>query len=362
MARRGKKRRARRDRELLEAVEGTFRSRARRGTLMTDGEIAEVARKKGVSPPPTEEETRRFRSHFAPLVRFGDQRTPRPAAYQTIVATPPLTYQVDVAFMTPAARLKRLNDGNFGFLLAVEVHSKKAAAVPMRRKDEAAFEEAILALLQTTAVTDVQQLQSDAEPVLVSERFARKMRRQYGIDFVYLRTRSKAAVAERMIRTVKTRLSTLMKLNATERWLDFLVPTINQMNRQPATSDGLKRKDVTAENVERVVLENVGGAGAVDLPSLRATASVSGTSLLEETANRVFKFDLGQAVLVSRKVLEPDRKFRKASIEGQFGEGRYVVAERRLARTRRMTMVPGECIKDERLGPTDSSLSPQSTG
>ena len=79
--------------------------------------------------------------------------------------------------------------------------------------------------------------------------------RRYGINHYSTPTRTKwhASMAERAIRTIKTRISRYMQKTKTKRWIDVLDQIVNNYNETPHSTHGLKPNDVTEDNRKEVV-------------------------------------------------------------------------------------------------------------
>ena len=78
--------------------------------------------------------------------------------------------------------------------------------------------------------------------------------RRYGINHYSTPTRTKwhASMAERAIRTIKTRISRYMQKTKTKRWIDVLDQIVNNYNETPHSTHGLKPNDVTEDNRKEV--------------------------------------------------------------------------------------------------------------
>ena len=82
----------------------------------------------------------------------------------------------------------------------------------------------------------------------------RKVFDSYGINHYKTPTRTKwkASVAERVIRTIKSRLEKYFASKKNHRWLDVLDQFVKNYNSVPHSSHGLPPQDVSSENREYV--------------------------------------------------------------------------------------------------------------
>ena len=78
----------------------------------------------------------------------------------------------------------------------------------------------------------------------------RKVFVNYGINHYTTPTRTKwkASFAERVIRTIKSRIQKYFVQNKTKRWIDILQNVIDDYNRTPHSAHGLPPLDVSSEN------------------------------------------------------------------------------------------------------------------
>ena len=74
--------------------------------------------------------------------------------------------------------------------------------------------------------------------------------KRYGINHYSTPTQTKwhASIAERAIRTIKSRISRYMQKTKTKRWIDILDQVIANYNETPHSSHGFKPNDVTENN------------------------------------------------------------------------------------------------------------------
>ena len=76
----------------------------------------------------------------------------------------------------------------------------------------------------------------------------------YGINHYTTPTRTKwkASYAERVIRTLKSRIQKYFIRNKTNKWIDIIQNVVDDYNRTPHSAHGLPPQDVGSENREIV--------------------------------------------------------------------------------------------------------------
>ena len=82
----------------------------------------------------------------------------------------------------------------------------------------------------------------------------RKIFTNYGINHYTTPTRTKwkASYAERVIRTIKSRIQKYFVQNKTKKWIDIIQNIAKDYNNTPHSSHGLPPQDVTSENRDLV--------------------------------------------------------------------------------------------------------------
>ena len=142
------------------------------------------------------------------------------------------------------------NDGNKFILVLIDVFSKKAYARPVRRKNKFEVSMAMESILNNlehfpnTLITDegLEFYNKNVEEVLD----------KFGIHHYSIKTKMKASVAERFIRTLKSRLERYFVENKTKRWVDILDNMIDNYNNTPHRSIGMTPNQVSDENADKV--------------------------------------------------------------------------------------------------------------
>ena len=169
-----------------------------------------------------------------------------PRIFQTISIPQLGLVQVDLAFYMGQER--RVNNNHIGFLLCTAPATGLIHVMPIDDKSIPTFEAGLLRLMRASPFPVLHTIQSDQERSLTSEAFRESMFSKYRVRFQVLAKGSKAYVAERGIRTVKTKLSQTIKLNNTQRWINYLEPIVNHHNAQFAFGTKYRRNSINEYN------------------------------------------------------------------------------------------------------------------
>ncbi|KAL3117435.1 hypothetical protein niasHT_004438 [Heterodera trifolii] len=189
--------------------------------------------------------------------------------------TVPAGFMTDVqADLADFQALSRKNSGYRYLLLAVDVLSRLMFGSPVKSKKPAdvkrAFEEVFgqMPKLPETLYTD-RGLEFVAKPM--KEFFA-----ENGIKKYETSSKKKAAVAERAIRTLKTRLYKYFSAKNTSAWVDVLPKFLSAINNSVCRATGLRPNDISDANA-REVWKRVYGEGLVPAekrPKIKAGETV----------------------------------------------------------------------------------------
>ena len=136
----------------------------------------------------------------------------------TYVAGIDAQWQTDLADMQGIVR----QNGVMRYLLTViDVFSKSALAIPVNSKDAKAIAAAFGQVLTTANRRHPRRLQNDVGTKLFNSDFQALMKR-HGIQHFASESEQKAAVVERLNRTIKTMIWTYLSDRGTVRWVDVI--------------------------------------------------------------------------------------------------------------------------------------------
>jgi len=173
-----------------------FEANARRGVVLSARQLADYARKRGLTGVPLETLRKmRHRFKFTAL----SSRHVRPPRYASSSVMTYGAVQVDAAWMFK--NRAAVNGGAVGFLLGVEGVSGQLAVQPMKDLTSQSWEKALRHMVETSAFSSVRTFQSDRDSAVKSndesEGLRGKLKRDFGISWYFMRGRHKAARAER---------------------------------------------------------------------------------------------------------------------------------------------------------------------
>ena len=166
----------------------------------------------------------------------------------TYVAGIDAQWQADLCDMQA---LSRQNGGDRYILTVIDIFSKYAWAVPVKRKDAADVAAAFSEVLRKSAPRQPRRLQTDKGKEFFNKDFSALMNR-HGIQHFASESDQKAAVVERFNRTIKTRLWTYMSDRGTVRWNDVLQQLVDAYNQSPHRSIGMRPSEVEKKDEARL--------------------------------------------------------------------------------------------------------------
>jgi len=160
---------------------------------------------------------------------------------------------------------------NRGFrfiLVVIDCFSKMLYAEPVKRKSSEymaiAFEKILnkFDVFPNSIITD-QGLEFYNSKV-------QKVFQTYGINHYHMKTKTawKTPMAERVIRTIKSRLERYFYKHKTKTWIDFLPQLVKNYNHTPHRSIGMAPKQVTFQNSNQVYKRMFGDVELKVIPRL----------------------------------------------------------------------------------------------
>jgi hypothetical protein len=245
----------------------------------------------------------------------------------------------------------RANGGSTGFLVAVENFTNKLFVLPCRGKGTSEWLAAVAKFVELTR--DVRVIYSDRDSVATSPKFRTQMFDKYGVEWYFLKKGNKSFLAERYVGFVKTKLSQALAsprgLEAPKNWVRFVEPLTSEYNRQKVPGTSYTRQSVGRSNFDHFVgqLLKLGGD-----PTLAYNGFAAGPFASAAWNRRIFRFDLGDKVLVARRAnwkfdAEKLKSFGKVSTDGGFGRTAYTVSGRQLRAERtRKSFVPVYALQE----------------
>ena len=161
-------------------------------------------------------------------------------------------YDLFMADLIEYPQLK-FHNSNYRFILVViDCFTRKIWAVPMKFKTAQWTADAFESIFKTFDKFPVHIVTDKGLEFYNSQ--VQKVFLNYGINHYSISTRSKwkASMVERVIRTLKTRLQRYFTKNNTKKWIDVLEQFVSNYNATPHSAHGLPPQGVSHENQKDV--------------------------------------------------------------------------------------------------------------
>ena len=232
------------------------------------------------------------------------------------------------------------NKGYIGFLMINSIFPKKRWAVPMKSRNTTAFEKAIEEVCLGNIFPAINTILSDRETTIYSKNFQKEMYKKYKIEFDFLHKYNKAWSSEIAIRYTKHQLSTARISRGGKKWIDLLPEVIASHNRKKVEGTSFSPNEIDDSNFREYTnqLEDV-----EDATLYFNTNSIDHRSILSTTwKNKIFKFKIGDKVLVTRDSLKGRKAFKKASVEGTFDSTPYYIHRIKLRNSKNKSLIRGK--------------------
>ena len=247
--------------------------------------------------------------------------------YQTVGVIRPGVYHIDYGEFH--ANWAGSNGGHTGFLVAVENFTNRLFVLPTRGKGTPEWLKAIETFVELRR--DVVSIFSDRDSVATSLDFRDRIYRDYKIVWRFLKKGHKAYLAERYIGFVKTKLSQALAHKGGKNWIQFVRPIVDEYNKEKIEHTSYRRQAVNRQNFSHFLSQLMG----TPEPELEFNRFKAGPFANEEWNKKIFKFNLGQKVLLARRANWKDseeklKTFTKISSVGGFGKTVYTVTGRQL--------------------------------
>ncbi len=145
---------------------------------------------------------------------------------------------------------KHANRGYVYILLVIDCFSKMVYVEPIKHKDKFSAAKAFqiilgkLEHLPNTLITD--------RGLEFYNKNVREVLDTFGIHHYSIKTKMKASIAERAIRTLKEKLERYFHQNNTKNWINVIHKFVENYNATPHRSIGMAPKDVSESNTKKV--------------------------------------------------------------------------------------------------------------
>ena len=161
-------------------------------------------------------------------------------------------FEIFMADLIEYPKFKVINKGYVYILLLIDCFTRKIYIAPMKKKDQTNSALAFESILKTF-IEFPKNLVTDGGKEFFNSSVS-KIFQNYGINHYKTPTKTKwkASMAERVIRTIKGRLQKYFTKNKRNIWIDVIDQVVQNYNATPHSTHGLPPQDVTDENRDEV--------------------------------------------------------------------------------------------------------------
>jgi len=226
------------------------------------------------------------------------------------------------------------NGGKTGFLVAVENFTNKLFIVPCKGKGSDEWYSAIDKFVELTR--EVRTIYSDRDAVATSPKFRENIVKNFGISWFFLKKGNKSYLAERYIGFVKKKLSQALLAKGGKNWTPYVEPLQREYNREKIEGTSYRRQAVCRSNFLHFLSQLLN----IKDPELHFNSFKAGPFVTEKWNLKIFKFKIGQKVLLARKANWKEREekstaFTKASVVGGYSSKLFTISGRQLRRSKK---------------------------
>jgi len=167
-----------------------------------------------------------------------------------IVNHPTQIFMADLIEYTRSSKMKFANRNHVYILVVIDCFSKFVWVKPLKKKNKTITSKAFAEIFDeldnypNTIITD------EGKEFYNSD--VRKLFDSYQIHHYSIKTRTKASMAERVIRTLKSRIEKYMSENNTRQWIDVLPDIVHGYNHTPHRSTGIAPGEINDDNISEV--------------------------------------------------------------------------------------------------------------
>lgn len=179
--------------------------------------------------------------HYAARRRFVRQSTQMRGINDTL--------QADLIDMQPHARENR---GMNYILTVINIFSKKAYALPLKDKSGQQVKKALESILDSLG-HPIKNIHTDNGKEFYNSSVLGMLKHR-NVHLYSTFSSMKAAICERFIRTLKTKMWKLFSLHGSYKWIDALPTLISEYNNTVHRTIGMRPKDVNAKNEKELLL------------------------------------------------------------------------------------------------------------
>ena len=166
---------------------------------------------------------------------------------KTIVHGPNNTYQLD---LTDVRKFRKENKGFSWMLFIIDAFSRYLYVIPLKKKNETNTAAALELFLSKLPYIPSFFYHDPGKEFLNKAIY--KILENRGIQQYVLKNGPKAAIVERVQRTIKTNLEMLFAKNKNHNWIDYIDKLVVNYNNRKHRSIGMSPSDVSNDNWKTV--------------------------------------------------------------------------------------------------------------
>ena len=172
-------------------------------------------------------------------------------------------WQADLADMQA---ISRSNKGFNYILIVIDVFSKFVWAIPVKDKGSTCMKDGFEQLFKKAHPRKPIKLQTDKGKEFVNKT-VQKVFKDHGVIHFCTNSDQKAAMAERVIRTIKTKIWTYFTAHQTNNYIDVLDDVVSSYNKSKHGAIGMAPIDVKAKHETKIWRRLYGDGGHVTRPN-----------------------------------------------------------------------------------------------
>ena len=161
-------------------------------------------------------------------------------------------FEVCIADLIEYPQYKHANNGYCFILIMIDCFTKMLYAAPMKKKNKEWTADAFESIFKNLETYPINLVTDGGLEFFNSS--TQKVFDTYGINHYKTPTKTKwkASMAERVIRTLKSRIEKYFKSNKTKKWTSILNQFVENYNSVPHSAHGFPPQDVDDENRDEV--------------------------------------------------------------------------------------------------------------
>lgn len=320
-------------------LEKYFQRNMAKGALPTLAELRRKAEALGLKM--NTKSLAAWKTRWKGLAAHKEMRRPKSHRYMSYGAFKFGSFQTDAAFLPDS--WGRGAEGYDGFIVFVEYSTGYLFTYPIKNKNTATYRAATNALVESGAVNTIRTIYSDREGALWSKNFRAELYARHKIKLAFLKTRSKAYLAERSIRFLKSRVASLRRTTGERNWPMLMQGVVDQYNNKKVPGTDFRRRTIDESNFAAFMRQKL---NLENFNQITNYSSISCTSLPEAWNKSIFRYPLRARVLIEAQLDKDETKtiFGKKTIKGWTSKTAFFISGRFLRTTKDQSLTPGTLL------------------